>query len=115
MAFLRLPTKTESKRSIAPAPQQPKGGFLKLPGEAETRRDASPKAAPRPAAVPARPAIRTAPGPATVAEGPKRRGGGPRAGRGGRRNTALRAAFSGLFAPAPGVRVVANRAGGYGT
>src|SRR6266571_2771505 len=58
MAFLRLPTKTESKRSIAPAPQAPKP---------------LPKAAPRPAAVPVKPAVRGAPGPTTVAEGPKRR------------------------------------------
>ncbi|TMG77840.1 MAG: methyl-accepting chemotaxis protein [Betaproteobacteria bacterium] len=115
MAFLRLPTKTESKRSIAPAPQQPKGGFLKLPGEAETRRDASPKAAPRPAAVPARPAIRSAPGPATVAEGPKRRVLGLGAVRVGRQYTVLGATFAVLFAASAVVVFIDNREATYGT
>src|SRR2546426_10970646 len=115
MAFLRLPTKTESKRSIAPAPQQPKGGFLKLPGEAETRRDASPKAAPRPAAVPARPAIRGAPGPAPVAEGPKRRMLGLGAVRVGRQYTILGVTFAGLFAASAVVVFIDNREATYGT
>src|SRR5436309_13481614 len=97
MAFLRLPTKTESKRSIVPAPQTKKTEFLKLPGEMETRRDASPKVAPRPAAVPARPAIRGAPGPTTVAEGPKRRMPGLGTVRVGRQYTILGATFAVLF------------------
>src|SRR5260370_29642035 len=87
MAFLRLPTKTESKRSIAPAPQAPKP---------------LPKAAPRPAAVPVKPAVRGAPRPTTGAERPKRRMAGLGTGRGGPENTLLRPTLSGFFFPSPG-------------
>src|SRR2546422_5222157 len=85
MAFLRLPTKTESKRSIAPAPQAPKP---------------LPKAAPRPAAVPVKPAVRGAPGPTTVAEGPKRRMAGLGTVRAGRQNTTLVPTVRGIFVAA---------------
>src|SRR5258708_18798936 len=87
MAFLRLPNKTESKRSIAPAPQAPKP---------------LPKAAPRPAAVPVKPAVRGAPGPTTVAEGPKRRMLGLGPGPVRRPYTLPRATLSGLFFASPG-------------
>src|SRR3989442_15449698 len=100
MAFLRLPTKTESKRSIAPAPQAPKP---------------LPKAAPRPAAVPVKPAVRGAPRPTPPAEGPKRRMPRPRPGRGGPQYTLLRPALAVLFCPAAGLGVLDNRGGAYGT
>jgi len=102
MAFLRLPTKTESKRSIAPAPQAPKP---------------VPKAAPRPAAVPARPAIRGAPGPGptTVAEGPKRRLLGLGTVRVGRQYTILGATFAVLFVASAVVVFIDNREATYGT
>src|SRR5258708_34215704 len=100
MGFLRLPTKTESKRSIAPAPQAPKP---------------LPKAAPRPAAVPVKPAARGAPGPTTVAEGPKRRMLGLGTVRVGRQYTVLGATFSVLFVASPVVRFIDNPEATYGT
>src|SRR6266571_4243393 len=100
MAFLRLPTKTESKRSIAPAPQAPKP---------------LPKAAPRPAAVPVKPAVRGAPGPTTVAEGPKRRMIGLGTVRVGRQYTILGATFAVLFVASAVVVFIDNREATYGT
>src|SRR6266487_4033707 len=100
MAFLRLPTKTESKRSIAPAPQAPKP---------------LPKAAPRPAAVPVKPAVRGAPGPTTVAEGPKRRMLGVGTVRVGRQYTILGATFAVLFVASAVVVFIDNREATYGT
>src|SRR6266571_4498817 len=100
MAFLRLPTKTESKRSIAPAPQAPKP---------------LPKAAPRPAAVPVKPAVRGAPGPTTVAEGPKRRMLGLGTVRVGRQYTVLGATFAVLFVASAVVVFIDNREATYGT
>ena len=100
MAFLRLPTKTESKRSIAPAPQAPKP---------------LPKAAPRPAAVPVKPAVRGAPGPTTVAEGPKRRMLGLGTVRVGRQYTILGATFAVLFVASAVVVFIDNREATYGT
>src|SRR3989442_14611116 len=100
MAFLRLPTKTESKRSIAPAPQAPKP---------------LPKAAPRPAAVPVKPAVRGAPGPTTVAEGPKRRKPGLGTGPVGPPYTILGASLSVLFVASAGVVVIDNREANFGT
>src|SRR6266568_2214377 len=100
MAFLRLPTKTESKRSIAPAPQAPKP---------------LPKAAPRPAAVPVKPAVRGAPGPTTVAEGPKRRMLGLGSVRVGRQYTVLGATFAVLFVASAVVVFIDNREATYGT
>ncbi len=100
MAFLRLPTKTESKRSIEPAPQAPKP---------------LPKAAPRPAAVPVKPAVRGAPGPTTVAEGPKRRMLGLGTVRVGRQYTVLGATFAVLFVASAVVVFIDNREATYGT
>ena len=100
MAFLRLPTKTESKRSIEPAPQAPKP---------------LPKAAPRPAAVPVKPAVRGAPGPTTVAEGPKRRMLGVGTVRVGRQYTILGATFAVLFVASAVVVFIDNREATYGT
>jgi len=115
MAFLRLPTKTESMRSVAPAPKASKAGFLRLPSE-ESKKDTSPKAAPRPAAVPARPAIRGAPpGPTTVAEGPKRRMLGLGTARVGRQYTLLGALFAVLFVASAAVVFIDNREATYGT
>ena len=100
MAFLRLPTKTESKRSIAPAPQAPKP---------------LPKAAPRPAAVPVKPAVRGAPGPTTVLEGPKRSMLGLGTARVGRQYTVLGATFAILFVASAVVVFIDNREATYGT
>src|SRR5260370_18915298 len=100
MAFLRLPTKTESKRIIAPAPQAPKP--LR-------------QAAPRPAAVPVKPAVRGAPGPTTVAEGPKRRMLGLGTVRVGRQYTILGAPFAVLFVASAVVVFIDNREATYGT
>src|SRR5207247_883846 len=100
MAFLRLPTKNESNRRIAPAPQAPKP---------------LPKAAPRPAAVPVKPAVRGAPGPTTVAEGPKRRMIGRGRVRVGRQYTILGATFAVLFVASAVVVFIDNREATYGT
>jgi twitching motility protein PilJ len=100
MAFLRLPTKIESKKVPAPAPQAPK---------------VVPKAAPRPAPLPARPAVRDAPGPATVAEGPKQWVFGLGTVRVGRQYTALGAIFAVLFVAAAVMVFIDNRQATHGT
>jgi twitching motility protein PilJ len=93
MAFLNLPKKTVSDRTVAPAPQ-------------------APRAAPR---VVSKGAAKPAPGPRTVAEGPKRRVLGVGTARVGTQYTVLGAIFAVLFIAAAFYVFKDNREATYGT
>jgi twitching motility protein PilJ len=93
MAFLRFPTKTDTKKGATPAAQAPR---------------AVPRAVPKAVA-------RSAPGPTTVAEGPKQRMIGLGTVRVGRQYTILGAVFVALFAAAAFIVFKDNREATYGT
>jgi twitching motility protein PilJ len=93
MAFLNLPKKTVSDRSVAAAPQAPR---------------VAPRVVPKVAA-------RPAPGPKTVAEGPKRPVLGVGAARVGTQYTILGMIFAVLFVAAAFYVFKDNREGTYGT